>query len=42
MEDVKRLKDKFGYVLSAINLQGVLNLALDLRGEELMMRNNFV
>ncbi len=37
MADVEYLKKKYGHVISAINLQGVLNLALDLRGEEVMM-----
>lgn len=34
---IQTLCDKYGYVESAINLQGILNLALDLRGEQIFV-----
>jgi hypothetical protein len=37
MKQFEELKDTYGYVESHINLQGVQNLALDLRGSELFI-----
>lgn len=34
---VEKLKNKFGYVIGDINWQGVLNVALDLRGEKIFI-----
>jgi len=39
---IEKLKKKFGYVMGDINWQGILNVALDLRGEQIfidMMQN---
>lgn len=34
---IQWMKEKYGYVESAVNLQGILNLALDLRGESIFI-----
>ncbi|MCF7945032.1 MAG: hypothetical protein K9L75_05815 [Spirochaetia bacterium] len=36
-EQITRLKNRFSYVESALNLQGILNIAVDIRGEEIFL-----
>jgi len=36
-EQISVLKNEFGFVISAINLQGILNIGMDIRGEQLFL-----